>query len=691
VRTMSLSAKLYLVIGILSIVTLMVGSLGLMKLNDMNGRLTQVIEVTSRRVELAGIMNQELIAIHRAEKNVILAENAQDMENWVSRAKDRREALSKAEDELKRLADDVGRQKLDAFDKKFAEFVSAHEKVLQLALANSNIRARNISGKEGREAFTRAEKPLRDLIKLGRGEKSVLASDMLTDIFFVHRAEKNVILETTDERMDIFEAEADRGISNIETKLKRLTVGSSGEELRIIEDFEREWGNFVRLHHNVRKLSRDNTNTKAFDMSVGAGRVALDAAEAVLGEIIEKNRNDMASDKEIAKSNFQSAFLLMVMMSVAGIFFGLGFGYLVVQGVTKVLKQVFGGLQKCSTEELEGASATLHSIMNSLSDGSQQVASASTQVSNASQALAEGANEQAASLEETSSSLEEMASMTQQSNNNAQEVNSLMLKSSELINQCQESMNRLVKAIEEIKSSSDETAKIVKTIDEIAFQTNLLALNAAVEAARAGDAGRGFAVVADEVGNLAQRASEAARNTGTLIEQSVKNSERGVGVAQDTAKALETVISSSQKVAGLIAEIAASSKEQSQGISQINQAVTQLDSVTQQNSSAAEESAAASEELNAQADQLLQLVRNLELLVGAAHAAAESTMPRVNHQAPTRTAAPKKVLNFKGDRRASPNAKSTTWHKSDLKRNVDREAEKQLPLDSNDEKEVVGF
>ncbi|WP_218109784.1 HAMP domain-containing methyl-accepting chemotaxis protein [Oligoflexus tunisiensis] len=687
-----MSAKLYLVIGVLSIVTLMIGAVGLIKLSGMNDRLVGIIDKTSRRIELAGVMNQELIAIHRAEKNVILSETQEQMDTWVAKAKERREALTKTEDELKRLVGEVGRQKLEVFDKKFTDFVNVHEKVVQLALANSNIRARNMSAREGREAFNRSDKALRDYIRISKGEKALLASELMADLLSIIRAEKNLILESTEERMDYFEGEADRIASVIEQKLKNLSMGGTGEEQRLLENFEREWANFLKVHQAIRKLSRENTNSKAFELSTGQGRLALDAAEAALKELIDRNRENMADDKKAAADNFDSAFLLMVLMSVVGIAFGLAFGYLVVQGVTKVLKQVFGGLQKCSTEELEGASATLHSIMNSLSDGSQQVASASTQVSNASQALAEGANEQAASLEETSSSLEEMASMTTQSNNNAQEVNSLMMKSGELINQCQDSMNRLVKAIEEIKSSSDETAKIVKTIDEIAFQTNLLALNAAVEAARAGDAGRGFAVVADEVGNLAQRASEAARNTGTLIEQSVKNSERGVGVAQDTAKALETVISSSQKVAGLIAEIAASSKEQSQGISQINQAVTQLDSVTQQNSSAAEESAAASEELNAQADQLLQLVRNLELLVGAAHAAAEAaSSSRASHHAPARVAAPKKVINLKGDRRANTNPKSANWHKSDLKRNVDREAEKQLPLDSNDEKEVVGF
>jgi hypothetical protein len=55
------------------------------------------------------------------------------------------------------------------------------------------------------------------------------------------------------------------------------------------------------------------------------------------------------------------------------------------------------------------------------------------------------------------------------------------------------------------------------------------------------------------------------------------------------------------------------SKEQSQGIEQVNSAVTQMDKVTQAN---ADESASASEELNAQAATLRETVAELLELVG---------------------------------------------------------------------------
>ena len=65
-----------------------------------------------------------------------------------------------------------------------------------------------------------------------------------------------------------------------------------------------------------------------------------------------------------------------------------------------------------------------------------------------------------------------------------------------------------------------------------------------------------------------------------------------------------------------MAEVAGASREQTQGITQINTAVGQMDKVTQSNAATAEESAAAAEELNAQAEVMKQSVAELLQLVG---------------------------------------------------------------------------
>ncbi|MBF0378981.1 MAG: MCP four helix bundle domain-containing protein [Desulfamplus sp.] len=274
-------------------------------------------------------------------------------------------------------------------------------------------------------------------------------------------------------------------------------------------------------------------------------------------------------------------------------------------------------------------------VIEGLTLGSQQVASASGQVSSASQSLAEGSSQQAASIEETSSSLEEMSSMTKQNSENASQADLLMKEANTVVAKANQSMNQLTSSMEDISKASDETSKIIKTIDEIAFQTNLLALNAAVEAARAGEAGAGFAVVAEEVRNLAMRSAEAAKNTANLIEGTVTKVRDGSTLVKKTSEAFTQVAASSAKVGELVGEIAAASREQSSGIEQVNIAVSEMDKVIQQNAANAEESASASEEMNAQAETMNDFVNELVGLVeGNMAATGNRRMKNISHYKP---------------------------------------------------------
>jgi methyl-accepting chemotaxis protein len=264
-------------------------------------------------------------------------------------------------------------------------------------------------------------------------------------------------------------------------------------------------------------------------------------------------------------------------------------------------------------KSLNIAVENLEKALLQVSIGADQVASASVQVSTGGQSLSQGASEQASSLEEVSSSLQEMSSMIKQNTLNAKEANVVASGARDSADKGVESMNRMSSAINEIKTSSDATARIVKTIDEIAFQTNLLALNAAVEAARAGDAGKGFAVVADEVRNLAMRSAEAAKNTAGLIEAAVKNSENGVIINGEVLKNFQEITDKIGKVSQVVAEIAAASEQQDQGINQVNKAIEQLNLLTQQNAANAEESASAAQQMSSQSEEMRSMVAGFKL------------------------------------------------------------------------------
>ena len=248
---------------------------------------------------------------------------------------------------------------------------------------------------------------------------------------------------------------------------------------------------------------------------------------------------------------------------------------------------------------------------NNMGLASEKLNEAVKVISRASNQLAEGSSSQAASLEESSSSLEEMASMTRNNADNAAQADTLMSETRTTMERAVQSMDQLNGSMKDIAAASEETSKIIKTIDEIAFQTNLLALNAAVEAARAGEAGAGFAVVADEVRSLAMRAAEAAQSTAALIEGTVSKVGDGVKLVNSTGEVFEEVAGNSVKVAELISEIAMASREQSQGIDQINGAVTQMDKATQTAAANAQESAAAASDMDVLCGRMDNMVRTV--------------------------------------------------------------------------------
>ncbi len=135
-----------------------------------------------------------------------------------------------------------------------------------------------------------------------------------------------------------------------------------------------------------------------------------------------------------------------------------------------------------------------------------------------------------------------------------------------------------------------------------------------------------------------------------------------------------------QAVKQLVAEIAAASKEQSQGIEQINKAVSEMEKVVQSNAANAEEAAASTEELNGQAEELRALVNTVNNLISGAKKAV-TLLERERHGY-SRSGEREEY----GQKRADSQPRYL-GHNTPLKQAKELNPESVIPLDNDDFKD----
>ncbi|MBF0426933.1 MAG: HAMP domain-containing protein, partial [Magnetococcales bacterium] len=492
---------------------------------------------------------------------------------------------------------------------------------------------------------------------VNEGRASQLLNHIMLNVLRIHRAEKNIILLTTDNETakQVRDIELWRGeVRQFFTELRALVSGETARQLELAVE---SYNKFDTTSEQVRALGSLNTDTKAYALLNGEGQENLNAAITQLNELIAQAVRDAEASERLVEETYGDARATMLTVLVISLLLALlvggwiayRLGFNLRQALTLADAVAAGDLSVSITatsndetrdliEALETMAANLRvtaglaeeiahgnlsvrpkrlsdkdvmgvaletmverlrRVVSSSLDASQAVSAGSQRLAANAEELSQGATEQAAAAEEASSSMEEMASNIRQNADNANQTERIASQSARDAQQSGEAVSKAVQAMQTI-------AEKITIVQEIARQTDLLALNAAVEAARAGEHGKGFAVVASEVRKLAERSQSAAAEISALSASTLK-------VAQTAGDMLTRLVPDIRKTAELVEEISAASREQDQGASQINSAIQQLDQVIQQNATASNQMSATAEKLSGQAEQLEQTIAYFRL------------------------------------------------------------------------------
>jgi len=255
----------------------------------------------AKKLALVGDLRHRLLESVEAEKSAVLATT--DAESAAFAAESRRAAgeLNRQRGELRALVVANGRvaevEKLASFDEAWAAVEAIDAKLLELAVANTNLAATRMAGGEGAAALDRTVTAIGDMERASsnpgvlRDLSAAAVSALLLQTVLIRH-----IPSADDAEMTTLE----RRIDELTERVDRILADIAAEEavppdlsLRAAE----EWTEYRRILAEVLQLSRRNTNVLSFDLAVHGKRDAmrrcldaLDGLERAIGSVPEPSR-----------------------------------------------------------------------------------------------------------------------------------------------------------------------------------------------------------------------------------------------------------------------------------------------------------------------------------------------------------------------------------------------------------------
>ena len=414
----------------------------------------------------------------------------------------------------------------------------------------------------------------------------------------------------------------------INTALSTLDRNLEDEESKaLLEQIRHARSVYQASFAKASKLLEDYSGDDAINMLNNQSFPVLDALLRHVKSLTAMQKKRLEENGARAAQDIQVSLGLTIGLGLLALTAGIVFAVWITRSITRPLNQAVAIAQTVARGDLSTQIATtatdetglllralsemnhsLASIVGKVRSSTDAIAVESANIANGNADLAHRSHVQADSLRQTSASMESLTATVKRNAENALQASQLAGDASSIARDGGKVVHEVVDTMNAIKDSSRKIVDIIGVIDGIAFQTNILALNAAVDAARAGEQGRGFAVVAAEVRNLAQRCAGAAKEIKGLITDTVAKVDGGAQLVDCAGGTMHEIVSAIERVAAIVGDISKASRQQSDGIEQVNHSIAEIDDITRGNTEVVENATAAAKDMEAQAASLADAV-----------------------------------------------------------------------------------
>jgi methyl-accepting chemotaxis protein len=486
----TIKAKLGVVFGVIAVLLIVMGYMSINGLGTLNVAVNDMVKGPVDRLSTAKEVRADMLDLVRNEKNIILEPDDTKKRTYEENITRLRTEVSEDLDHGYKIASERGKPLYEKMRSDWEQIKPLDEKLRELALANRNDEAKEISFGALRQLST-------DVLNT-----SVNIVDIATEAMRKTDEDTNALYENT----------------------KNLLLGII--IFAIVMSISAALWIVVSINNGLKKV-----NIMAQAVAIGD-----------LDQHVEVKTNDEIKDV-VDSVNVMTANL----RNTAGMADQIANGDLTVQPKPMSEKDKLGKALQSMVERLRGVVGDAIAAANNVSSGSQELSSTSEQMS-------QGATEQAAAAEEASASMEQMASNIKQNADNASQTEKISKQSAKDAEASGAAVNKAVSAMQTIAEKITIVQEIARQTDLLALNAAVEAARAgehgkgfAVVASEVRKLAERSQTAATEISGLSGETVKAAQDAGEMLAKLVPDIHKTADlVAEISAACREQDVGASQ-------------------------------------------------------------------------------------------------------------------------------------------------